>query len=108
MHQENTEKKDIQLDKINKYVGYNSATLKVSLSETKGWLKKMGEDENNTSIFSLRYYIYRRDSGQLQVWTKPGGKLLSCLDAKDIHYVRSSIPVTNCSMPVDYPHMFLL
>ena len=65
MHQENTEKKDIQLDKINKYVGYNSATLKVSLSETKGWLKKMGEEENNTSIFSLRYYIYRRDSGQL-------------------------------------------
>ena len=65
MHQENTEKKDIQLDKINKYVGYNSATLKVSLSETKGWLKKMGEEENNTSIFSLRYYIYRRGSGQL-------------------------------------------
>ena len=41
LHQQNTEKKDINLDKINKYVGYNSGTLRVTLNETKGWLKKV-------------------------------------------------------------------
>ena len=32
---------EVALDHINKFVGYKSKTLIVSLGETKGWLKKL-------------------------------------------------------------------
>ena len=65
-----------------------------------------------SSLFPLRYYVYRRDNGQLQVWNKPNGKLKFTLEARDIHYVRASISDDKSGyterVPPDYPHLFLL
>ena len=62
-------------------------------------------------MFPLSYYIYHRDTGQLEVWNKPNGKTKFTFEARDIHYVRVSLQnqsnfVENC--PDDYPHLFLL
>ena len=66
---------EVKLCDINKFVGYKSKTLEVTLSETKGYLKKLVQEVKmiQKSIFPTRYYVYRRDSGILQVYDNPEG-----------------------------------
>ena len=66
----------IKLDEINKYVGYKSKTLVVTLTETSGYLKKLVNEVSvmQKSLFPERYFIYRRDTGELKIFTKPGGQ----------------------------------
>ena len=58
-------------------MGYKSETLEVTLTETKGWMKKLVNEVKmiQSSIFPLRYYKYRRDTGELQVYNKPNGSM---------------------------------
>ena len=66
---------NVDLDEINKYVGYNSKTLKVTLNETAGWLRKLVSQVNmlQNTLFPSRYYVYRRDTGVLTILNKPNG-----------------------------------
>ena len=61
-------------------------------------------------MFPLNYYVYRRDTGQLNVWNRPNGKAKFTLEARDIHYVRVSInkDKQNENCPDDYSYLFLL
>jgi hypothetical protein len=65
----------VNLDDINKYVGYKSKTLRVTLSSTEGYLKKLVNEVSvmQKSLFPERYFIYKRDIGELKILTKPGG-----------------------------------
>ena len=49
--------------------------MSVSLTETKGWLKKLVYEvkTDQPNLFPLRYYVYRRDIGTLTVFNKPNG-----------------------------------
>ena len=83
---------EIALDEINKYVGYKSETLTVTLTETRGWLKKLVNEVKmiQRSIFPLRFYKYRRDTGHLYIYNKPNGSLKHEFKAQDIEYVKVS------------------
>ena len=58
-------KAEVELDSINRYVGYRSQALTVTLTETKGWLRKLVQEVKlmQSSIFPMRYYKQRRDTG---------------------------------------------
>ena len=65
----------VDLTEVNKYVGYKSKTLKVTLYETSGFLRKMVKEVKmlQKSTFPIRYYVYRRDIGELRILNKPNG-----------------------------------
>ena len=80
------------MDEINKYVGYNSKTLRVTLNETSGWLRKLVSQVNTLqkTIFPERYYVYRRDIGELTILNKPNGTVKHQFQAHEITYVTIS------------------
>ena len=67
----------VNLDDINKYVGYKSKTLRVTLTETSGYLKKLVNEVSmmQKSLFPERYYVYRRDTGELKILNKSNGSV---------------------------------
>ena len=83
---------EVKLSEINKFVGYKSKTLTVTLSETKGYLKKLVQEVKTIqkSLFPQRYYVYRRDSGILQVYDKPEGIPKHTYYAKQLKMVEKS------------------
>ena len=82
----------IDLDEINKYVGYKSKTLRVTLTETSGYLKKLVNEVSmmQKSLFPERYYVYCRDTGELKILSKPNGTVKHSFQANEITYVRIS------------------
>ena len=109
----------VNLDDINKYVGYKTKTLRVTLKQTEGYLKKLVNEVSvmQKSLFPERYFVYRRDTGELKILTKPGGDEKHCYKASEIKYVRVSDVMEQSSvshklkkdmMPTDYPFLFLL
>ena len=109
----------VDLDDINKYVGYKTKTLRVTLKQTEGYLKKLVNEVSvmQKSLFPERYFVYRRDTGELKILTKPGGDEKHCYKAREIKYVRVSDVMEQSSvshklkkdmMPTDYPFLFLL
>ena len=60
--QHKREESQVSLDEVNKYVGYQSKTLTVTLQTTSGWLKKLVQEVAvfQKTIFPLRWYVFRR------------------------------------------------
>ena len=65
-------------------------------------------------MFPLRYYVFHRDTGVLNIWNKPNGVIKCTILLGDITYVRVSdmtdVPenIKGNMNPVDYPFRFLL
>ena len=62
------------------------------------------------SIFPLRYYVYRRDSGTLHIYDKPDGKLKHEYHSSQLMKVEKSqiVESANVAFPEEYPWLFLL
>ena len=62
------------------------------------------------SIFPTRYYVYKRDTGNFQVYDKPDGTLKQTYYASQLKKVEKSriIESTNVAYPSDFPFLFLL
>ena len=103
---------EVKLGEINKFVGYKSDSLEVTLTETKGFLKKLVQEVKmiQKSIFPLRYYVYRRDSGTLHIYDKPDGRLKHEYHASSLSKVEKSqiVESANVAFPEDFPWLFLL
>ena len=91
----------VALEHVNKYVGYKSKTLQVTLHETSGYLKKLVNEVNmfQSSLFPCRYYSFNRGSGVLNVMNKPGGTVKHTFMPEDIQYVRISDVMDTQAMP---------
>ena len=80
----------IDLTEINKYVGFQSKTLKVSLTQTEGYLKKLVNEvsRGQFSIFPLRYYMFDRISGELSISNKPDAAVKHRFTLEEIKCVK--------------------
>ena len=92
LHKNKSNDSIVDLDEVNKYVGYKSKTLRVTLTETSGYLKKLVNEVSmmQKSLFPQRYYVYRRDTGELRILNKPHGTVKHTFQANEITYVRVS------------------
>ena len=71
----------MDLTDINKYVGYQSKNLKVTLTKTGGYLKKLVNEVTmiQRTMFPVRFYSFDRVTGELKISNKPGGTVKHCL-----------------------------
>ena len=80
----------IDLLAINKYVGFQSKTLKVSLTKTEGYLKKLVNEASRGkfSNFPMRYFILDRISGELSITNRPDAAVKHRFTLEEIKCVK--------------------
>ena len=112
------QRESIDLAEINKYVGYRSKTLQVSLASTEGYLKKLVNEvsRGQFSIFPLRYYMFNRVSGEFTISNKPDAAIKHRFSLEEIKCVKEVAYLNQIDKkredkdlrPNDYPFLFLL
>ena len=83
----------ILLTEVNKYVGYKSNTLEVSMNKIEGTMKKLVSKVKllQKSLFPPSHYVYHRDSGVLQIFSDDKKSLKHTFQPNEILSVRKGM-----------------